>query len=352
MSREQQEGIEVAPRDAYKRVFGALFELTKAVDGGGALDPLLKGVADALADLVFAERCLILLFERSDGRSGGPETQTLLAATRGGPQVASNELPPSFVPGEGAEGWVAATGVPLRIADLSSERRWKSAGLESTSGSLLCVPLLGKDGVRGTLTVGSSVAKRFSDEDEQLLLYLGGAVARDLENARLYRLSITDGLTHAYNRQYLYQRLPEELERFRRYGDPLSVILFDVDRFKVFNDTFGHPAGDHVLKEIVSTARSTFRETDGLVRYGGEEFLMLLPKTPLEGATEAAERLRSAVERSAYRWHDRELKVTISLGVATLDIKTCSEEALLQRADDLLYQAKTGGRNRVFASHA
>ncbi len=334
-----------APRDPYKRVFAALFELTKAVDSGASLNALLKGVADSLAELVSAERCLILLFERSNGHQG----QSVLAATRGGP-LNGDSPPPSFSAGEGAEGWVAATGVPLRVADLSTERRWRSVGVDSARGSLLCVPLLGKDGVWGTLTVSSEQLKRFTAEDEQLLLYLGGAVARDLENARLYRLSITDGLTHAYNRQYLYQRLPEELERFRRYGDPFSVILFDVDRFKVFNDTFGHPAGDYVLKEIVRTARTTFREIDGLVRYGGEEFLLLLPKTPLNGATEAAERLRSAVEHTAYRWNERELKVTLSLGVATLDPKTCSEEALLQRADDLLYRAKSGGRNRVFAA--
>lgn len=344
---EEIGGAGPTPRDPYKRVFAALFELTKAVDAGGSLDPRLKGVADALADLVSADRCLILLFERNDSH----EEPVVLASTRGGP-LDGTRPPPPFVAGEGAEGWVASTGVALRISDLSTERRWKSVGVDAPDGSLLCVPLLGKEGVRGTLTVSSLQPKRFSDEDEQMLLYLGGAVARDLENARLYRLSITDGLTHAYNRQYLYQRLPEELERFRRYGDPLSVILFDVDRFKMFNDTFGHPAGDHVLKEIVHTAWATFRETDGLVRYGGEEFLLLLPKTPLDGATEAAERLRSAVERAAYRWNERELKVTISLGVATLDLRTCSEEALIQQADDLLYRAKSGGRNRLCAAHA
>ncbi|MHB8879683.1 MAG: GGDEF domain-containing protein [Myxococcaceae bacterium] len=325
-------------KGSYKRIFSVLFQITKVVNSGAPLQTLLEAVAGSSVDLVGADSCSIMLLDES-------RRELLINAASGLSPEESDAL--TFKVGEGVAGWVAEHGAPALIPDTAADPRFKVvAGQKLAISSLLCVPLLTKDGVIGTLTVTSARARMFGKDHEELLMYLGASIVKDIENARLYRLSITDSLTKAYNRQYLYQRLPDEIERCRRYGDQLSVVLFDVDHFKQFNDTYGHAAGDFVLKEIVRVALATMRDVDGLVRYGGEEFLMLLPKTAIEGATEAAERMRVAIEHADFLWSDQRLKVTLSAGVVSL-WPGASDDAVLKRVDELLYQAKSGGRNRV-----
>jgi diguanylate cyclase (GGDEF)-like protein len=325
-------------KGSYKRIFSVLFQITKVVNSGAPLQTLLEAVSSSSVDLVGADSCSIMLLDES-------RKELLINAASGLPEDEADAV--TFRVGEGVAGWVAEHGAPALIPDAATDVRFKAVpGQKLVIASLLCVPLLTKDGVIGTLTVTSTRARAFGKDHEELLMYLGASIVKDIENARLYRLSITDSLTKAFNRQYLYQRLPDEIERCRRYGDQLSVVLFDVDHFKQFNDTFGHAAGDFVLKEIVRVALAAIRDVDGLVRFGGEEFLMLLPKTAIEGASGAAERLRAAIEEADFLWSDQKLKVTISAGVVAL-WPGATDDALLKRVDELLYQAKTGGRNRV-----
>jgi diguanylate cyclase (GGDEF)-like protein len=334
-------GSREEPRGAYKRIFAALFAVARAVNEGRPLDGLLKDVAHALRDLVDADACTILLFDNS--------SRSLLVTAASGLKP-KEDAALTFRMGEGLEGFVAETGRGLNLGDLRKDGRFgkRTAGGKDVV-SVACVPLQAKEGVIGTVTVASSRPHAFGEENEELLAYLGLSIVKDLENARLYRLCITDSLTTAYNRQYLYQRLPEELERCRRYGDPFSVVLLDVDHFKRFNDTYGHAAGDFVLKALVHTVNQAIREVDDLVRYGGEEFLLLMPKTPLTGAAEAAERIRTGVEQTNFVWADHSLRVTISLGVTDFRTEMRDEEALLKRVDELLYEAKSAGRNQVVA---
>lgn len=174
---------------------------------------------------------------------------------------------------------------------------------------------------------------------------------RQLEqrNRDLERLSALDTLTQIANRRRFDAMLRQEWRRAVRDESPFSLLFCDIDHFKRFNDAHGHAAGDYVLKELVRLAQSTIREVDGLVRYGGEEFLMLLPRTPLSGAVGVAERLRVAVERADFFWGDERLKVTLSLGVTCLAAER-TDDALLRHADELLYRAKALGRNRVEAA--
>ncbi|MGC4122697.1 MAG: sensor domain-containing diguanylate cyclase [Myxococcales bacterium] len=323
----------------FKRVIAVLFQLTKKINEAVPLPELLRAVAAAAIDLLDAETCSVMLLD--DAR-----TELLSKASAGLP--AQEESSISFKVGEGVAGWVAEHGAPALIADVSTDSRFKSVpGQVTRIRSLLTVPLITKEGIIGVITVTNEKPGVFQAEHEDLLMYLGSAIVKDLENARLYRLSITDSLTKAFNRQYLYQRLPEEVERGRRYKDPLSVALFDIDHFKRFNDTYGHPAGDFVLKEVVRLAQGQSRDVDALVRYGGEEFLVLLPNTPLDGARVIAERIRKAVEQAEFPWSDRRLRVTISVGIATLGDDVPNDEALLKKVDDALYKAKQTGRNRV-----
>ncbi len=160
-------------------------------------------------------------------------------------------------------------------------------------------------------------------------------------NMLLQTQATTDGLTDLKNHRAFQERLVTEFERSKRYHTPLSLVLLDVDKFKQYNDTFGHPAGDIVLKRVAAIFLGTARNTDFLARYGGEEFVAILPETDATGAREAAERFRIAIE-TAY-WPER--AVTASFGVATVNdlIPSCSE--LIALADKALYRSKTLGRN-------
>lgn len=167
-------------------------------------------------------------------------------------------------------------------------------------------------------------------------------------NRRLADISLTDELTGLPNRRYLNRRLREELAMAKRFGQLLSCIMIDLDHFKSINDTFGHPAGDAVLQALAKVMSAGKRDYDVVGRYGGEEFLFLLPQADGEGASAVAERLRGKVEMlNLTSCSGQPIRLTISLGVATSDSGAdFSEEELVRRADKALYQAKSQGRNR------
>jgi diguanylate cyclase (GGDEF)-like protein/PAS domain S-box-containing protein len=162
-------------------------------------------------------------------------------------------------------------------------------------------------------------------------------------NARLEELATTDVLTGLKNRLVFEQRLDEEFRRSARYRIPLALLMIDVDHFKAFNDTFGHPAGDDVLRTVARVLKVNSRLTDLPARYGGEEFVVLLTNTDPEGAVASAERVRRAVEMAA--WSER--PVTVSVGVANYSHDMVGPMVLVAAADKALYRAKAGGRNRV-----
>lgn len=161
---------------------------------------------------------------------------------------------------------------------------------------------------------------------------------------KLEELASRDGLTGLKNRRAFQERLDMEYERSRRYGNPLSLVLLDVDKFKTYNDQYGHPAGDLVLKTVSHLLEAVLRESDFIARYGGEEFVLILPHTPSEAAMGVAERCRGRIE--THHWPDR--SVTASFGVATLHAGVAlSREEFVKAADDALYASKEAGRNRV-----
>jgi diguanylate cyclase (GGDEF)-like protein/PAS domain S-box-containing protein len=162
-------------------------------------------------------------------------------------------------------------------------------------------------------------------------------------NARLEELATTDPLTGLKNRLVLQQKMTEEFDRTRRYHSPLSLVLMDVDRFKAFNDTFGHMDGDEVLREVARLLTECARGPDVVARFGGEEFAILLPNTDVEGAATLAERFRVAIESAP--WKRR--RVTASFGVAAVIPEMTDAAALIAAADAALYRAKQSGRNRV-----
>jgi len=170
----------------------------------------------------------------------------------------------------------------------------------------------------------------------------------ELANKRLKKLSITDGLTELYNHRHVHQLLHDEFERSLRTGEAVAVVMMDLDRFKQVNDTYGHPTGDVILYETAQIVRDTAREIDMPGRYGGEEFIAILPGTEESAAAAFAERVRLAVERHLFRDGATEVRMTVSCGVAAFPgDRADSPESLLKAADEALYQAKNAGRNQV-----
>jgi diguanylate cyclase (GGDEF)-like protein len=163
------------------------------------------------------------------------------------------------------------------------------------------------------------------------------------QNEELEKLSLTDGLTGLANRRFLVQQLNEEAVRFRRTKKEFSVLMADVDHFKQYNDTFGHPAGDEVLKKVAHILEAAVREVDCVARYGGEEFCLMLPETSATGAAILAERICERVAAAEFPGQ----KITLSLGVASLPDNGDTPDAVIAAADEALYQAKHEGRNRV-----
>jgi len=172
----------------------------------------------------------------------------------------------------------------------------------------------------------------------------------NLENVyheELYRLATTDGLTMIHNKRFFLEHIERELSRAKRYNRHLSLILMDLDFFKKINDTYGHLAGDYVLKKIAELALQHVRKEDILARYGGEEFALLLPETDRWQALSIAEKIRALIEKQYIQYDKQHINITLSLGVAMAGPKTNNANQLIKEADAYLYHAKNTGRNRV-----
>lgn len=220
-------------------------------------------------------------------------------------------------------------------------------GLDAHSTAIY-LPLGLREQIIGLLAVWGA---NLQEADVSHLSIFASQVAMALEKSRLYadlqRLAITDVLTGCYNRRGLFEMGQREMERARRYGRPLSIIMIDIDHFKLVNDRFGHAAGDLALQALVQRIQSQVREIDLVGRYGGEEFIILLPENNLISAAQVAERLRRAISEHTISTPQGEISLTVSIGVAQADEATENLEALIARADLALYAAKQRGRNCV-----
>jgi diguanylate cyclase (GGDEF)-like protein/PAS domain S-box-containing protein len=207
------------------------------------------------------------------------------------------------------------------------------------------IPLKAKDRIVGVLCLFLTADVDVDDRVVKLLLSIGNQIALAIDNARLYEetraLSLLDPLTGLANRRMMEISLDKNFASAKRYERPFSVIMLDLDHFKNYNDTYGHVAGDRLLVEVAKMISSEVRETDLAVRYGGEEFAIMLPETKLERACEVAERIRERVLAHG--------AIKVSLGVSTYQEEMENKEDIVAMADDALYQAKQGGRNQTIA---
>ncbi len=223
----------------------------------------------------------------------------------------------------------------------SSEGALMVRDLGSTNGSLLngtalsAEPVALTDGDR--IQVGTAVLLKFSYQDQ---------LEESFQN-HLYSSAVRDGLTEAYNKRYLAERMEQEFAYAGRHSVPLSIVVMDLDHFKAINDTHGHACGDYVLKTLAKAIGKSMRKEEVFARYGGEEFVVLLRETDLAKAGIFAARILKLVSGTPLEWEGKKFRVTVSLGVASTSHASFeSVDALFKRADQLMYQAKRAGRNR------
>ncbi|MFH1811728.1 MAG: diguanylate cyclase [Pseudomonadota bacterium] len=260
----------------------------------------------------------------------------------------------TFKHGDGITGRVALSGRTILVRDTTADPRYLHyKGQRPVDGSFLSVPMLAKGRVLGVLDFFRAQVDAFDERSITLLTAVAGQAALAVENARLYQmqteLALTDALTSLHNRRALDQRLEDEVHRASRFGNALSALMIDVDHFKDFNDQHGHLVGDLVLRQVARVLRRQVRKVDTIARFGGEEFCVLLVRTPLADALDVAEKLRQTVadRRFSRLRRDAKLQVTVSIGVAELGAEMRGPQELLDAADGALYDAKHGGRNRV-----
>jgi two-component system cell cycle response regulator len=225
---------------------------------------------------------------------------------------------------------------PVRVRDLES---------------LLVLPLLVKDEVVGTFTVAAKRPFAFPTDRREMLGVIANQVAISLQNAHMYQAleeqATTDGLTGLVNHRTFQERFSGMLGRADRHKSPVSMILTDIDHFKKVNDTYGHPVGDEVLRRVAAILGASARKIDIVARYGGEEFAIVLEATDRAGARQLAERIRTDVSQQMFQSSKGAFQITLSLGVASYPEDAPAKDAVIARADESLYAAKNGGRNRT-----
>ena len=255
--------------------------------------------------------------------------------------------------GEDCPGIVALKGEPILIADFeSNEARTGALANHPEFQSMVGIPLESKGRVRGVLCVISREKDRFAAEETNLLVTIGSEIGVAIENAWLYEksfahskkmeeLSMTDSLTHLYNRRHFYRRLKEEMARAKRQKHPLSLLVVDLDNLKDYNDKRGHVKGDEALRSVAEAITASIRQdVDTGYRYGGDEFAVILPYSDEKEAAEVGERIRKTFEDFAFP------ETSLSVGLAQLDYEEEVDD-LVSRADTAMYVAKNSGGNKV-----
>ncbi len=246
------------------------------------------------------------------------------------------------------------TKTPCYLPAMHDDASAQAADLNEKNGALVCVPLQSDShGDLGIILLHRNEEGSFTEAEIELFSRIGAQISRVLDKIFIYHhtkaLSITDDLTRIFNRRYFNQRFEREIQRAQRYNRALSIIMVDIDFFKQFNDQYGHLVGDEVLRSTARILEKNLRQADIVARFGGEEFVILLPETNKNKARRVAEKLRSAVEKHRFKAEGTTdmLQITVSLGVASFPEDSLKAENILAHADKALYQAKAAGRNQV-----
>ncbi len=317
--------------------------LVSTFDAATVLQLIIRGIRDVTG----ANVCSIMLWDETGD-------YLIIRAAEGIPEWVVRQA--RVKRGQNISGWVAQEGRPLLIKNLDEETRFEgSAEGRYRSKSLLSVPLKTRGQVLGVININNDLSPRiFNEQDQELLMLFANQAAIALENARLYgeleKLAITDGLTGLANHRTFQERLLREISRAERFQQEISLIILDIDHFKLVNDKYGHQIGDQVLRNVGNVLQEQLRKMDFVARYGGEEFAVIMPQTRKTEAVRIAERLRESIAQGRYLKVEPDRSITISLGVAEYPSDAVDPSSLVEQADRALYVSKERGRNRVTAA--
>jgi diguanylate cyclase (GGDEF)-like protein len=346
LGREQQALKERA------RLFAALNEFAQAAGAMVHVDQLASALLDRIADVVPHDASWLTLADEDKSRNfiravRGDAMDPLAvgrdALSYDGPAARAVRRRALVAEGHIADGSKRATLIP-----------WKAK-----AGSMVAVPLIHDGAVLGTFVVGRVGSDAvFTELEQEVLTLLGAQAALAAANAHLlaevHALAIRDALTGLYNRRHFDATMEHILARWRREREgakPIAAIMFDLDQFGVLNNTYGHQAGDAVLREFSGILLTRFRSADLVARYGGEEFVAVLEGSTVADAARVADEIRQDLEARVVRGPDgQEVRATVSAGCAAIDPSNPTREALIERADNALYAAKRAGRNRVVSA--
>jgi diguanylate cyclase (GGDEF)-like protein len=328
-------GMELAASEREKVTqMRAMQEVSSAIFRSLRLDEMIKSVAQSLIHELGFDRVKIYLVNR-DGES----LESVLTLDQRGQETVEKERIPLK---RGVHPMV-----DLLLGKTEDER------IEKYRRTILYLPLRTRDENMGILMVDNLLSQQeIPPEQIPVLTAMAAQLAMAIKNARLFQgveeLSITDGLTGLYLLRYFRQRLKEEFYRAERTHGQLSLMILDIDHFKRFNDTYGHQAGDTILTQVAERILSNARKVDLTARYGGDEFVILLPDTSAEEALLLAERLHQAVSNEpVVLTNKNKVQLTVSIGVATYPTHAATIDELIKRADEALYWIKSHGRNRI-----
>lgn len=328
-----------------------IYQITQALSASFDSENIYQEVLDIVGRRLGYHELALLLFNE------GQETLKVVATY--GADMPDNIIGLTFKVGEGVSSETIRAKKPIYIPDTSKDNRYLYyKGCKPEEVTFLSVPLITEKDRRvvGVLNLSRSLTDPFRPQEIETVKAVSRQIAMAIENAHLYaqmrELSVTDELTGLYNRRHGGESLEREIQRASRFEQEFSVLMIDIDHFKHYNDCYGHAAGDLILKEFAHLIRKALRDVDYVARWGGEEFVVILPNTAHKGGLKVAEKIRRLVRNHPFlkRANEPKLTFTVSIGLAHFPANAMTATALVEAADKAMYAAKHDGRNRVVAS--
>ena len=324
----------------------SLVDFSQELTGIRDKDSLLNTLLDKSLHLLEAEQGSLMLMDHDT-------SELIVEAKRCYDDTVQEKM--RLKPNEGIAGQVIESGGPLIVADIEQDPRVsQSSRSRYKTKSFISVPIKLEDRLSGVINISDKIkGTAFTDDDLNMIQSIINGAAIAIERSLLYKraealqkLSITDHLTGIYNRRYLNRRLSEEITRYNRYKLPFSFMMLDMDKFKEYNDTYGHIPGDNLIRELAHVLEKSLRTIDIAARFGGDEFVVIFPQTSKVDAIQITNRVKEKID-DVLSQHDVDMPLTISLGLATFPDDANSIMELIEKTDQALYLAKKAGGDRV-----